>query len=399
MSQSTSSSQPSALNSETGASIKNERCLVDVKWGEFSYIWTIKHFEHFHCKMNEVLKSTVFKIPTYPEYEWYLRLELKNVKPDKSDYFAVYLCLEKGLTESMLVGAKFYFLDGKGKEENVHQYCEIFKPGTKESTWGYASFISKTALLKPNPGQEILHEDTLTVVCELKIATSNSTTIETVQRCSAKPTISESDVLKSLERLLLNQDLIDVTFSLNDKKFGAHKIILAARSSVFAAMFKHDMEENQLNIVDIPDMKPEVFKAFLQYLYTDKTPDPGMARELLVAAEKYDVNSLKLLCEEMLLEDLSEENATDVLVFADLHLAEHLKKQVIFCIKTHFARITSTQSWKNTILAHPHLFDEVNGVNRPSVLPNLPVPSSSIDETSIKRRRTGPIRTFAKKKI
>ncbi|XP_065223987.1 speckle-type POZ protein-like [Planococcus citri] len=373
MGQSTSSSQPSAFNSETEASIKNEHSLVDVKWGGFSYLWTIKHFEHFHCKMNKVLKSTIFKIPSYPECEWHLEFELENHEPDESDYFAVYLCLDKGFTDGILVKAKFYFLDDKGKAANVRQYCKILKPGKRSiSSWGFPAFISKTRLLKPHAGQKILHEDALTIVCELKGATLNSTTIETVQRCNIGPMMSENCVSKSLERLLLNQDLIDVTFSLNGENFGAHKIILAARSPVFAAMFKHDMQENRLNKVDIPDMKPEVFKAFLQYLYTDKTPHPGMVRELLVAAGKYDVSGLRLLCEEMLLKDLSEENATDVLVFADLYLLEHLRKQVIFYIKKHFARITSTQSWKNTILEHPHLFDEVNGVNQPSVLSNLP---------------------------
>ncbi|XP_065207987.1 speckle-type POZ protein-like [Planococcus citri] len=377
MGQSTSSSQPSALNSETEASIKNEHSLVDVKWGEFSYLWTIKHFKRFHCKMNKVMKSTVFKIPTYPECEWHLELQVENLMPCWSDYFALYLHLDKGFTDGrpILARAKFYFLDGKGNKANVLQYCHIFKAGAKTSSRGYPGFISKTRLLNPFPGLRILHKDALTIVCELKIATLNSTTVETVQRCSVGPMITENAVSKSLERSLLNQDLIDVTFSLNGENFGAHKIILAARSPVFAAMFKHDMEENRLNKVDIPDMKPEVFKAFLLYLYTDKTPDPadpGMVCDLLVAAEKYDVNGLKLLCEEMLLKDLSEENAIDVLVFADQYMFEHLKKQVIFYITKHFAWITSTQSWKDTILTHPHLFDEVNGVNRPLVLSNLP---------------------------
>ncbi|XP_065207973.1 speckle-type POZ protein-like [Planococcus citri] len=376
MGQSTSSSQsqPSAFNSEAEeASIKNEHCLVDVKWGEFSYLWTIKHFKHFHCKMSKVLKSSVFKIPTYPECEWHLEFKVENTTPYWGDYyFALYLHLDKGFSDGrpILARAKFYILDGKGNKVNVFQYYHVFKAGA--NSWGYATFISKARLLKPFPGLRILHKDALTIVCELKGATLNSTTVETVQRCSIAPMITENGVSKSLEGLLLNQDFIDVTFSLNGENFGAHKNILAARSPVFAAMFKHDMEENRLNKVDIPDMKPEVFKAFLHYLYTDKTPDPGMVCDLLVAAEKYDVNGLKLLCEEMLLKDLSEENAIDVLVFADQYMFEHLKKQVIFYITKHFAWITSTQSWKDTILAHPHLFDEVNGVNQPLVLSNLP---------------------------
>ncbi|XP_065207183.1 speckle-type POZ protein B-like isoform X2 [Planococcus citri] len=257
-------------------------------------------------------------------------------------------------------------LYGERNEVSTLRYSKIFENNTskgRDSRWGYPTFISKAVLLNPNPtlGKERLPEDTLTVLCEAKFYVVNSTTTETVHWHGIQSTINDNNLSTSMEHLLHSQDSIDVKFSLDGKNFGAHKLILSARSPVFAAMFKHNMLENQLNEVKISDINPEVFEEFLRFLYSDKISDLRMARDLLVAAEKYNVDSLKLLCEEIMVRDLSAKNATDFLVLADLYRAERLKKQVIFYIKTHPANIMLTESWKNTIIAHPHLFDEVNG--------------------------------------
>ncbi|XP_065209934.1 speckle-type POZ protein-like [Planococcus citri] len=192
---------------------------------------------------------------------------------------------------------------------------------------------------------------------------------------------------KGLERLLHDQTFVDVTFVVDGKKFGALKGILASRSPVFEAMFKHDMQENRSNQVDISDIRPEVFEEFLLFMYTDKTPNYKMVTELFVVADKYQVEGLRVLCEEIILKELSIENAFDLLFFADLHGAERLLTKVAFYIKTNPANLTSTQEWKNAILTHPHLFDLVHGVcqvKRPRVPSKLQVPSLS--DTSIQRK-------------
>ena len=46
-----------------------------------------------------------------------------------------------------------------------------------------------------------------------------------------------------------------------------HKTILAARSPLFAAMFKHPSKEKLSGIVNVPDIEPDVFKVLLRYIY------------------------------------------------------------------------------------------------------------------------------------
>ena len=67
-----------------------------------------------------------------------------------------------------------------------------------------------------------------------------------------------------------------------------HKALLAARSPVFAAMFRHeDTKEAQESQVVITDVRAEVFKDLLQHLYTGVKPKCGrLTTELLTLADK-----------------------------------------------------------------------------------------------------------------
>ena len=60
-----------------------------------------------------------------------------------------------------------------------------------------------------------------------------------------------------LGRLLETKQGAEVDFEVCGKVFAAHKLVLAARSSVF---------------IRICDMHPDAFEALLHYLYTDSLP-------------------------------------------------------------------------------------------------------------------------------
>ena len=122
----------------------------------------------------------------------------------------------------------------------------------------------------------------------------------------------------------------DVSLCLQGTEFHAHKAILAARSPVFNAMFGHEMEETRQNRVDIPDVDEETMREVLRFIYTGNTPNlEGMADTLLAAADKYQLERLKVLCEESLVAGLATDNVCDTLVLADLHSAEQLKTHAL----------------------------------------------------------------------
>ena len=97
-----------------------------------------------------------------------------------------------------------------------------------------------------------------------------------------------NEVLHDFGALLESGAHSDVTLVFGGKEIPAHRAILAARSSVFAMMFKYgDSKEVQEARVEITDLDADVAHELLRYIYTGEVA--GMDRfalELLSAADK-----------------------------------------------------------------------------------------------------------------
>jgi len=84
--------------------------------------------------------------------------------------------------------------------------------------------------------------------------------------------------------------------------------------------------------VRIEDMDAGVFKALLYFVYTGLLPETRkedeqtMYQHLLVAADRYGMERLKLICEEKLCEHIDVGSAATILALADQHHCEGLKK-------------------------------------------------------------------------
>jgi hypothetical protein len=146
--------------------------------------------------------------------------------------------------------------------------------------------------------------------------------------------------------LLKSGNNSDVTLMVDAHEFKAHKFILSARSSVFAAMFEHPMKENEENSVQIEDIETEDVNEMLQFIYTGTAPNlKKRAKSLLLAADKYDLQTLKLLCEKELSSTLSIETALGYLIFADKHSAKKLRMKTIQFIIDNKRQIIKTEDW------------------------------------------------------
>ncbi|GBM91666.1 Speckle-type POZ protein-like B [Araneus ventricosus] len=113
----------------------------------------------------------------------------------------------------------------------------------------------------------------------------------------------------------------DTEIRTSTKTYPAHKAILSARSPVFRNMFSHDMKEKSSGHVDITDFEDDTVHRMLLYIYADSLEGLqfGSASKLYVAADKYEILSLKSRCSSFMKANLCPENACDVLVLADLH--------------------------------------------------------------------------------
>merc|ERR1719334_1459955 len=69
-------------------------------------------------------------------------------------------------------------------------------------------------------------------------------------------------------------------------------------------MFHSNMKETITNEVQIDDIKPEVMAEMLLFIYAGKTSNGcmnvDMAKDLFIAADKYQIDPLKNCCENQL---------------------------------------------------------------------------------------------------
>ncbi|XP_061392386.1 speckle-type POZ protein-like B [Musca vetustissima] len=130
--------------------------------------------------------------------------------------------------------------------------------------------------------------------------------------------------------ILASEEFCDVTLVAQDRtEFKAHKVVLCARSDVFRAMFRNDLQEKKTGSITIDDMDSDVLKKLLNYIYTDEEIPKEMAADLFVAANKYALVDLQKICEDMLIEVMSVDTVADILLLGDRHSSERLKSKAV----------------------------------------------------------------------
>ena len=103
--------------------------------------------------------------------------------------------------------------------------------------------------------------------------------------------------------------MADVKFIIEDKEMAAHVANLASASPVMAAMFEPGkFIEGQSRVVEITDIEPEVFQQLLRFVYTGNAPlmqEDSVAEQLLIAANKYQMDKMKAECERTLVSKIT----------------------------------------------------------------------------------------------
>uniref|UniRef100_A0AC34FKF1 BTB domain-containing protein n=1 Tax=Panagrolaimus sp. ES5 TaxID=591445 RepID=A0AC34FKF1_9BILA len=138
----------------------------------------------------------------------------------------------------------------------------------------------------------------------------------------------------SLTQLLWDMDDKDITILTNDhQKLMAHKWILCARSSVFKSAFNTESKENRENLIDIIDFSYDTVKLVLEYFYERNITNfvnESNACELLHFADKYDIQPLLDLLQNILIGMLTEAN---VVMFANMSITSnaHTLRECCIC--------------------------------------------------------------------
>ncbi|WVZ79016.1 hypothetical protein U9M48_026644 [Paspalum notatum var. saurae] len=206
-------------------------------------------------------------------------------------------------------------------------------------------------------------DDSLTVECSITVI-KELKRITIPAKKEEVAAIPPSDLHQHLGELLRSQKGADVTFAVAGESFAAHKLVLAERSPVFMAEFFGGMAEGSSGSVEIVDMDPAVFRAMLQFIYTDTAPElddeaepepaTAMAQHLLAAADRYGLERLKLVCEGKLCDGVDVDTAATTLALAEQHGCSLLKEKCVQFITGSpetLEAVTATEGYKHLVVS------------------------------------------------
>ncbi len=153
------------------------------------------------------------------------------------------------------------------------------------------------------------------------------------------PSIPTFDLPKALNDSRLNGIFTDVTLACGSSEFKVHRLVLASQSAFFKTRFEERWETEDKK-VDMSDLTPQVLEAIISYVYTGACTDiDDIALDLFIAADKYQLPTLKAACEHSMLRTLSVDNAVQYLRLASSVSAERLQEQIMkFLLSNHAVR-------------------------------------------------------------
>jgi speckle-type POZ protein len=170
----------------------------------------------------------------------------------------------------------------------------------------------------------------------------------------SSPTLTLAHVPADLIRFLSEE--------VGDQTFPAHRRFLADQSPVLAAHFTGPMRETTAPSVRIHDMEPRVFKAMLDFIYTgnlqlphvDGSHDEGdgivMTRDLLAAADRFDLGRLKSICAEKLRTHIDRSTVATTLLLAQRYYCHALKDACLDFLappKGNLKAVLSSEGFEN----------------------------------------------------
>ncbi|XP_049799667.1 speckle-type POZ protein-like [Schistocerca nitens] len=173
------------------------------------------------------------------------------------------------------------------------------------------------------------------------------------------PVGSRGSLSGDLGALLESREAADVTLEVSGSRLSAHKAILAARSPVFRAELRDVTTDSGSLTIRISDMKEDVLRQVLCFMYTDQVPRlRAYVAHLLVAADRYNIPLLKELCEDTLAKNITTANASIIAVIAVKCSCAKLKEVIINFIRAH-NEVLATSGWEDAILRHPRAVAEI----------------------------------------
>ncbi|KAI5010791.1 BTB/POZ and MATH domain-containing protein 1-like [Hordeum vulgare subsp. vulgare] len=295
-------------------------------------------------------------------YGWRIRFYPDGTQKDKSSDAASCFLHCTNLAKDVRARSKLNVLEKLDGEVQVTTFgCLEYTFSPTQDCWGKHEFVTKSKLKTLSDA----NNGRFTVRCVLMVIQESRTVRN---RRPIEIEVPPPTLQQSLEHMLKDGEGADVTFSVGGQLFKAHRCVLAARSPVFKAELFGLLKENTARNVEVDEMEPQIFEALLRFMYTDAMPDDEdegkteRVQHLLVAADRYGVDRLKIMCEDKLYEGIDVDTVATTLLLAEQHHCEDLKEtciQFMSSPRNILGDVMATNGFKQLVASCPLLMEDI----------------------------------------
>ncbi|XP_054623099.1 actin-binding protein IPP isoform X2 [Dunckerocampus dactyliophorus] len=154
-------------------------------------------------------------------------------------------------------------------------------------------------------------------------------------------------ILAQMNKMRLHADFCDVGLRVGSRVFKVHRLVLAASSPYFSALFYGGMSEVDKEEVEILGVDTDVFEVLLDFVYTGTiSVTVDNVQELILAADMLQWNEIVFICGEFLNDHIDLSNCVGIFQFLD-HIAcmETLECSENF-IHAHFLEVCISDDFR-----------------------------------------------------
>lgn len=153
--------------------------------------------------------------------------------------------------------------------------------------------------------------------------------------------------------------LCDVIIRVDDNDFSSHKVVLAATSPYFQAMFTSELSESRQEVITLKEVDPVAIEQLINFMYTGGIEvGEENVQSLLPAANLLQLNEVRDSCCDFLKDQLHPSNCLGIKTFADIHSCLDLFGEAQSYAQKHFSKVMETEEFYN--LTHSNVIELIS---------------------------------------
>ncbi|NXH60161.1 ABTB2 protein, partial [Rhabdornis inornatus] len=278
----------------------------------------------------------------------------------------------KALQEAMYYSAEHGYVDitmelrALGVPWKLHVWIESLRTTFSQSRYSVVQTLLRefVTIKEEDYNEELVTEGLQLMFDILKTSKNDSINQQLASiftHCyGSSPIPSIPEIRKTLParldpHFLNNKEMSDVTFLVEGKLFYAHKVLLVTASNRFKTLMTNKTEHDGhgSKTVEISDMKYNIFKMLMQYLYYGGTESMEIPTtdilELLSAASLFQLDGLQRHCEILCAQTISMDNSVNIYKYAKIHNAPELASFCEGFFLKHMSSLLEQDSFKQLI--------------------------------------------------